>query len=72
MTSVLPLDRMSQNEKLQVMEELWDDLCRTAGDVVSPAWHESVLRGREERIQAGTAQFTDWSQARQEIRDATR
>ena len=71
MTSVLPLDRMSTKDKLQVMEEIWDDLCRTAGDVKSPAWHEAVLRRREERLRAGTAQFTDWSKAKQEIRDAT-
>ena len=70
MPSVLPLDRMTTGEKLQVMEEIWDDLCRTPEEVTSPAWHEAVLRGREERVRAGNAQFSDWSQAKHEIRDA--
>jgi len=72
MQSVLPLDRMTTGEKLQVMEEIWDDLCRTPEEVTSPAWHEPVLRGREERVRSGDAQFIDWSQAKREIRDAVR
>lgn len=70
MPSVLPLDRMTTGEKLRVMEEIWDDLCRTPEDVASPAWHEDVLRGREKRVREGDAQFTDWSQAKREIREA--
>ena len=70
MPSVLPLDRMTTGEKLRVMEEIWDDLCRTPEEVASPAWHEDVLRGREKRVRAGDAQFTDWSQAKREIREA--
>ncbi len=72
MPSVLPLERMTTGEKLQVMEEIWDDLCREPAQVNSPTWHETVLRGREKRVRSGDAQFSDWSQAKHDIRDAAK
>jgi hypothetical protein len=70
METVLPLDRMTTADKLRALEEIWDDLCRSPEDVPSPSWHGEVLRSREERVREGSAEFTDWSQAKQEIRDA--
>lgn len=70
MSWVLPLDRMTTAEKLQALEAIWDDLCQTPDKVSSPAWHGEILRGREQRVKDGLAQFTDWSQAKREIRDA--
>jgi hypothetical protein len=70
MPTALPLDRMTTAEKLQTMEEIWDDLCRNPGSLPSPPWHGVVLDAREERVRAGTAEFTDWSKAKQEFRDS--
>ena len=70
MNLTLPLDRMSIAEKLRAMEEIWDDLSRSAEDVPSPPWHEDVLRARAERIRDGSSKFMDWEQAKQSIRDA--
>ena len=70
MSFSLPLDQMSTADKLRVIEEVWDDLCRNPADVPSPAWHEEVLREREARIESGEAEFVDWAQAKKEIRDA--
>jgi len=67
----LPLDQMTIADKLRLIEEIWDDLCRNPEDVASPAWHGGVRRGREARIQSGEAEFIDWSRAKREIRDAT-
>jgi len=36
MKIVLPLDEMTTPEKLSVIGQLWDDLCRRAEDVPSP------------------------------------
>lgn len=70
MSYSLPLDQMSTAEKLRVIEEVWDDLCRSPGAVPSPAWHEETLRQREARIESGKAKFVDWAQAKKDIRDA--
>ena len=72
MPSVLPLERMTTGEKLQVMEEIWDDLRREPAQVNSPTWHDVVLRGREKRVRSADALFSDWSQAKHEIRDAAK
>lgn len=68
MPITLPLQDMTVLEKLQVMEALWADLCRTSEALESPGWHGDVLADREQRIGAGKACFTDWEKAKTEIR----
>ena len=65
----LQLDQMTTEEKLRAMEELWADLARNQDAYESPAWHETVLKEREERVKEGRATFIDWEQAKREIRD---
>jgi len=68
----LRLDKMTVRDKLQALEEIWDDLCRSAKAIPSPSWHADVLRAREKRIRQGTSQFTEWTEAKQKIRRRTR
>ncbi|MBI3919801.1 MAG: addiction module protein, partial [Armatimonadetes bacterium] len=62
------LEQMTIAEKLQVMEELWVDLIRTAETIPSPLWHREVLQARQQQVGAGTAGFTDWETAKDNIR----
>ncbi|KAF0220411.1 MAG: hypothetical protein FD174_1312 [Geobacteraceae bacterium] len=64
----LPLEKMSRKEKIQAMESLWDDLCRHAEKVQSPAWHGAMLEQREENLRVGEAEFSDWDAAKKRIR----
>ncbi len=59
---------MTLEEKLQAMEALWDDLSRDPETLESPAWHEDVLRERDEQVAAGEAEFVDWEEAKADIR----
>jgi len=59
---------MTLEEKLQAMEALWEDLSRDPDTLESPAWHEDVLREREERLATGETEFVDWEQAKADIR----
>jgi len=68
MPVTLPLSDMTVSEKLQLMEALWEDLSRNADAVESPEWHREVLEDREQRIASGEARFSDWEQAKAEIR----
>ena len=68
MPIILPLKQMSVSEKLQLMEALWDDLSRDADALESPEWHGQVLKEREDRIASGEAKFSDWDQAKLDIR----
>jgi hypothetical protein len=67
---VAKLDDLTIEEKISVMEYLWDDLCRHADKTLSPAWHGDVLSEREESLTRGDAQFIDWEDAKKKIREA--
>jgi hypothetical protein len=64
----LNVQKMTITEKLQTMEMLWDDLCRNASELESPAWHGKILQHREEQLKQGKDSFEDWEQAKKDIR----
>jgi hypothetical protein len=69
MDITLPLDQMTTAEKLRAMEALWADLSRNPDNVPSPAWHEQILKEREDRVKSGQEKFVDWETAKQDLRD---
>ncbi|OGQ98469.1 MAG: hypothetical protein A2521_08025 [Deltaproteobacteria bacterium RIFOXYD12_FULL_57_12] len=70
MPAALPIDKMTLSDKLQAMELLWEDLCRTPEQIPSPEWHEKALQERAKRIAEGTAEFSNWADAKEDIRKA--
>ena len=68
MVSVIQIEKMSREEKLQAMEALWADLSKTDADVESPGWHQTVLKESEIRFAAGQERTTDWEIAKRELR----
>ncbi len=69
MDAVLPLDRMTVEEKLRAMEALWADLSRNVDSYVSPAWHGDVLEQRDKRIAEGKEPSVDWEAAKRRLRE---
>ena len=67
----LPLSKLSLAQKLYLMETLWADLTRDEKKLKSPAWHETVLKDREEAYAAGKITVSDWEQAKKRIRKKT-
>jgi hypothetical protein len=63
----LPLEEMTVTEKLQVMEELWSDLCCNQDQIPVPQWHKDILDKREELVKQGKATFVDWKTAKKRI-----
>jgi hypothetical protein len=68
MPVVLPLQKMSRDEKLRAMEALWTDLSQDEDRFESPAWHGQALREAERAVKAGKARFRHWEEARKRIR----
>ena len=68
MPITLPLNEMTVSEKLQLMEAIWEDLGRNSDALDSPEWHKDVLDERERRVASGEAHFSDWEQAKTDIR----
>jgi len=62
------LSQLSFVQKLNLMEALWADLSRDEKKLKSPAWHETVLKDREEAFRAGKVTVSDWEQAKKRIK----
>lgn len=63
----LPLEKMAVSEKLQIMEELWSDLCCNQDQIPIPEWHKDLLDKRAELVKQGKATFVDWESAKKRI-----
>lgn len=59
MSTILPLDRMTIEQKLQALEELTVDLHRNEALIPTPDWHLAVLREREQLVREGKAEYVD-------------
>jgi len=68
MSVTLQLDQMSTKEKITIMESLWDSLCQKSEDIASPSWHVQALNQREKDIKEGLDSFSDWEEAKINIR----
>ncbi len=68
MDIALPFESMSVEEKLRILERIWEDLARTPATVPSPTWHRDVLEAREKRLSDGRERSIPWEQAKDDIR----
>ena len=59
MSTILPLDKMTTEQKLQALEELTIDLHRRGALEETPTWQESILRERVQSVEEGRAEFVD-------------
>jgi putative addiction module component (TIGR02574 family) len=64
----LPISKLSLAQKLDLMEKLWADLTRDEKKVKSPAWHEAILKDREEAYASGKLAASDWELAKKRIK----
>ena len=67
MSDGISLENLSLAEKVRLLEQVWDDLCRETGDVRSPQWHQAVLEERTRRLAAGTATVSSWTDAKERL-----
>jgi len=67
--SILQIEQMSREEKLQALEAIWVDLSKDDTELESPAWHEDVLKETEARVAAGKERIEDWQTAKRQLRN---
>lgn len=48
---------MPIENRLMLMEEIWDSLCHENEEISSPAWHQGILDERMQLIKSGKAKF---------------
>jgi hypothetical protein len=60
--------KLPREEKLRLMETLWEELSRAEGELESPDWHADELAQTEQRLAEGKEQILDWEEAKKELR----
>lgn len=65
-------ESMSNIEKIQLMEQLWQELSYESPEIESPSWHQDILDERSELIRNGKAEWISLEKAREllDIEDA--
>ena len=68
MQSTIEISHLSREEKLRIMEDIWDDLSRDESAVQSPKWHQEPLQKTKIRVDSGQETIMDWKSAKRELR----
>ena len=67
MPNELQLSSMSIGEKLQLLEQVWNDLCQHPSEIRSPEWHAAIVKERQRQIENGTMTVSPWSEAKERL-----
>ena len=70
MLAKLPLEEMTLEEKFITIETIWEDIVLSSPDFPSPAWHEEVLKERENLLKTGEEKLLDWESAKESLRNS--
>jgi hypothetical protein len=68
---VLPLEKMTVAEKMDVIDRIMADLSRNSSAVPEIEWHGELLRKRAEDLQTGTDRLITLEEAEIRIREKT-
>ena len=63
----LELDKLSIEDKLKLIELIWNDLLKTEEKIPSPKWHEKELLLRERLVAEYKEKILDWNDAKKDI-----
>jgi putative addiction module component (TIGR02574 family) len=66
--NVASLFDLSPSEKLQLVEDLWDDLAANPDAVPIHDWQKEELAQRKARLEANPASSMSWEEIKQKVR----
>jgi putative addiction module component (TIGR02574 family) len=61
---------LSVEERLLLMDALWNNLSEKVESMEIAERHKEILYEREKKIQVGEAKFVDWEKAKKQINKA--
>lgn len=61
------ISRLTPAEKLQLVEELWDELAAGEDRLPIPAWHEALLREDQAHYAANPTEGSSWAEVKARI-----
>lgn len=68
---VLPLEKMTVAEKMDVIDRIMADLSRNSSEVPAIEWHGEMLKKRAEDLENGKDRFISLDEAEARIRRKT-
>ena len=68
MQNTIDIKHLSREEKLRVMEAIWEDLSKDEDQIESPDWHQKVLQETENLLAAGDEKIVDWETGKKDLR----
>ena len=68
MQNTIEIKQLSREEKLRVMEAIWEDLSDEEEQVESPDWHKEALQETERRLSSGQEKIVDWKDVKKDLR----
>jgi hypothetical protein len=66
--TIPPIEEMTPNQRVELMEELWKVMSRRSEQVEPPEWHRTVLDERRKAVENGVAEYISWEDAKEQIR----
>lgn len=70
MINLSEIKQMSKQEKLLLMETIWQELSVDEQEIEVPESHKKMLDKRAELAESGEAEFRDWDDAKRRINKA--
>ena len=67
MSKTIAIDKLTNKEKIDLMEKLWADLS-SSKDYSPPDWHGKELQKRQKLISEGKVKYSDWDEAKEDIK----
>jgi len=68
MPNTIEITHLSKEEKLRLMEAIWEDLTKEVDFIESPGWHRQKLEETSRRLEADQELIKDWQDAKTELR----
>ena len=65
--SIAEIHQLSLQEKLQVMEVIWEDLRVRSEEVSVPDWHKELLDERRSAVVDGREEIFDWDHVKNSL-----
>ena len=63
------IKEMPLDQKLRLMEDLWDDIRSHGDELESPDWHREELEATQKRYEAGLEKPIPWEEAKRQLLD---
>ncbi len=68
MSNCIEIQNLSKEEKLRVMEAIWEDLSKDDDQIEAPDWHLQALQETDQHLRSGQENIVDWHDAKKELR----